>query len=101
MICKARDPSIEDEIQVQVYGEVVAVTPVANGKRIKVKLALVDQAQLEFTDASCVLEFLCPPSRKFLLWNNYGYGNDDNDDDGDDGNDPIPPPRGADNVPAI
>src|SRR5215475_9680939 len=85
--CKARDLSVGDIFRLHVYGEVLAVTSVADGKRVKVKIALEDQGRrrnhgtvtpdeernnprknrLEFTDTGHVLEFLCPPGRTFRL----------------------------------
>jgi hypothetical protein len=44
------------------------VSSVADGKRIKTKMLLRDQPTgLEFTDAGCVIEFLCPPGRPFSV----------------------------------
>ena len=105
---KARDLSVGEVFRLHVYCEVLSVTPVANGKRIKIKIQLEDQGQranrgtlsaarsrnpgIEFTDDGHTLEFLCPPGRTFHLteW----YGDDDDDDDGED--DPVLPPEGAD-----
>jgi hypothetical protein len=95
-----------------VYGEVLSVGPVADGKRVKIKLALEDQGRrsnsgvpmineargksridLEFTDSGHVLEFLCRPGREFRLIEWW----DDDDDGGDDvGLGPVLSPEGAD-----
>jgi hypothetical protein len=117
---KARDLSIGEVFRFHVYCEVLSVTPVANGKRIKIKIQLEDQRRranrgtlsdaesrkpgIEFTDDGHTLEFLCPPTRTFHLTEWYG---DDDDDDGerepvlppDDGeNEPVVSPEGADTV---
>jgi hypothetical protein len=56
------------------------VSSVADGKRIKTKMLLRDQPTgLEFTDAGCVVEFLCPPGRPFSVW--WDRRDDDNDND--------------------
>jgi hypothetical protein len=99
---KARNLVAGDVFRLHVYGEVLAVSQVADGKRIKVKIELENQGRrdnreltfsgkpsgLEFTDAGYVLEFLCHPSRSFHV-----YSDDDwDDDDGDDIEpEPIPP----------
>jgi hypothetical protein len=89
---KASELCIGDIFRLHIYGEVVAVAPVAGGKRIKTRITLEDQGQranrgelgkglhrdLEFTDAGHVLEFLCRPSRMFHLIVDWG---DDGDDD--------------------
>jgi hypothetical protein len=91
---KARDLTRGDVLRLHVYGEVLTATPVANVKKVKVKLALENQgrrrnrgsltgsdapSRLEFLDTGHVLEFICPPGRIFHLteW-------DGDDDDGDD-----------------
>jgi hypothetical protein len=90
---KARDLVVGDIFRLHVDGEVLAVSRVAEDKRIKVKIELENQgrrdnrgltfsgkpSELEFTDAGYVLEFLCRPSRTFHV-----YTNDDWDDDDDD-----------------
>jgi hypothetical protein len=90
---KARDLTRGDVFRLHVYGEVLIATPVADGRRIKVRLALENQgrranrgaltesgapSELEFLDTGHVLEFICPPGRIFHLheW--------DDDDAGDD-----------------
>jgi hypothetical protein len=98
---KARDLVAGDVFRLHVYGEVLAVTPVADGKRIKVKIELGNQGRrvnrgvltvsekssgLEFTDAGYVLEFLCHPSRSFHV-----YSDDDWDDDEDEPIERTPP----------
>jgi hypothetical protein len=86
---KARDLVAGDVFRLHVYGEVLAVSRVAKGKRMKVKIELENQGRrdnsgfsyggragaLEFTDAGYVLEFICHPSRTFHV-----YGDDDWDD---------------------
>jgi hypothetical protein len=113
MFRKARDLSVGDIFRMHVYGEVLNVASVADGKRIKVKLALESQGRrnnsgvpvsiggrllsaphepstdLEFTDNGHVLEFLCRPGRKFHL---IEWGDDDDDDD-DIEVGPIPSPE--------
>src|SRR6516165_5549427 len=96
---KARDLEVGDIFRLHLYGEVVAIESVADGKRVRVKLALEDQGQrqnrgrlsprdeharrnpgLEFTDDGCTLEFLCPPGRKFALHNDWDGGDEDDDE---------------------
>ena len=78
---KARDLELHDDLQVLVYGNVLSAAPVADGKRS-------DQRQLEFTDGSLVLEFLCRPGRQFHVFD------DDDDDDGEDTEvEPVLPPE--------
>jgi hypothetical protein len=84
----ARELTVGDVFFMEIYGEVVALEPVANGKRIKIQIALQDQRQLEFTDAGHVLEFLWRPGRSFPTW-----GDDDDDDDGGDDFTPAPSPE--------
>jgi hypothetical protein len=101
---KARDLNAGDVFRLHVYGEVLEVSPVANGKRIKVKVGLEDQGRrancgvptgsqrkrkpsgLEFLDTSHVLEFICTPSRVFHLHEWW----DDGDDEGEDVSPPSP-----------
>jgi hypothetical protein len=96
---KARDLVVGDVFRLHVYGEVLAVSGVADGRRIKVKIELENQGRrdnrgltfsakpsgLEFTDVGYVLEFLCRPSRAFHV-----YSDDDWDDD-DASIEPAPP----------
>jgi len=42
---KARDLSVGDVFRLHVYGEVLSIAPVANGRRIKIKLALENQGR--------------------------------------------------------
>jgi hypothetical protein len=115
---KARDLSVGDIFRMHVYGEVLSVASVADGKRIKVKLALENQGRrdnsgvpvsiggrlfsrprqnpytdLEFTDNGHVLEFLCRPGRGFRL---IEWGDDDDDDGDDVEHGPVLSPEGAD-----
>jgi len=104
MKCKARELSIGDVFRMHVCGEVVAVDLVADGKRVKVRLALENQGRrcnsgflgsdrdhsLQFTDAGCTLEFLCRPGRAFHL---IEWGDDDDDDVIEPG--PVPSPEMA------
>jgi hypothetical protein len=97
---KARDLIVGDIFRMHLYGEVRAVSGVAEGKRIKIKIELENQGRrnnsglsyggsadaLEFTDAGYVLEFLCRPSRTFHV-----YGDDWNDDDEREPIEPTPP----------
>jgi hypothetical protein len=89
---KARDLVVGDVFRLHVYGEVLAVARVAEGKRIKVKIELENQGRrdncgltfsgkssgLEFTDAGYLLEFLCRPSRTFHVYSD-GWNDDSND----------------------
>jgi hypothetical protein len=86
-----------------VYGEVMAVSPTANGKRVVVKLLLENQGarrhngatvrhepsgrELEFTDRASTLEFISASGKVFRLveWNDEG------DDDRDDVTSPLTP----------
>ena len=63
---KARDLAIGNCFRIAVFGEVVEVEPIADGKRIRIRLALANQRQLEF-ETRCV-EFLSRPGRPFLLY---------------------------------
>jgi hypothetical protein len=65
---KARELAVGDVFGLAVFGEVVEASSVADGKRIKIKLLLEDQAALEFVDAGCTVEFLCRPGRNFSVW---------------------------------
>jgi hypothetical protein len=94
---KASELSAGDMFRMHIHGEVVAATPVAGGKRIKIRIALEDQGQrgncgwlgeglhrgLEFTDAGHVLEFLCRPGRLFKCIVDW--------DDDEDEVEPVPP----------
>jgi len=99
MFRKARDLSAGDIFRMHVYGEVLSVASVADGKRVKIKLALENQAHrksridLEFTDSGHVLEFLCRPGRGFHL---IEWGDDDDDDGDDVEHGPVLSPEGAD-----
>ena len=89
---KAHNLVSGDVFRLHVYGQVIAVSPVARGKRIKVKIELENQGQrvncgafgrkangapLEFTDSGHVLEFLCRPGRKFHVQDYWDNGWDD------------------------
>jgi hypothetical protein len=112
MFRKARDLSAGDIFRMHVYGEVLSVASVADGKRVKIKLALENQGRrnnsgvpmfseahrksridLEFTDSGHVLEFLCRPGRGFHL---IEWGDDDDDDGDDVEHGPVLSPEGAD-----
>lgn len=95
---RARDLVAGDVFRLHVYGEVLEVSRVAQGKRIKIKLELENQGRrsnsgftsgdpsaggLEFTDAGYVLEFLCRPGRTFHV-------HDYDDWDDDSGDEPAP-----------
>jgi hypothetical protein len=91
---KARELRVGDILNLNVGGEVVEVSAVADGKRIKVKLLLEDQATgLEFTDSSCTIEFLCPPGRPCSV-----SGNTRDDDDDVDDPEVGPDPTGGDSL---
>jgi hypothetical protein len=91
---KAHNLTRGDVFRLHVCGEVLTATPVADGRHIKVTLALENQehrtnggsptqsvkpSELEFLDTGHVLEFICRPNRVFHLieWND----DDDQDDD--------------------
>jgi hypothetical protein len=90
---RASDLSAGDVFRMHIYGEVIAITPVAGGKRIKIKIELENQGHrsngvyafsegdstLEFTDDGHVLEFLCRPGRKFHVYDDWGEDNEDDD----------------------
>lgn len=66
---KARELRIGDVFNLNVSGGVVEVSSIADGKQIKIKLLLHDQETgLEFPDAGCTIDFLCPPGRPFSVW---------------------------------
>jgi hypothetical protein len=71
---------------------VLSASPVAGGKRIKVKLAVEDQGRrrnrgaltgsdkpsgLEFLDVGHTLELICKPGRLFHLYRDRNDGDDD------------------------
>jgi hypothetical protein len=99
MLKKARDLAAGDLFRLHVYGEVLAVSPVGDGKRVKIKIELENQGRransgashdgsagaLEFTDAGYVLEFICRPGRTFQVYSDVGW-----DADGD-AVEPVPP----------
>jgi len=101
---KANELCVGDVFRLHVYGEVVAVNLVADGKRVKVRLVLEDQGRrcnsgflgsdrdhaLEFTDSGCTLQFLCRPGRAFHL---IEWGDDADDDVIEPG--PVPSPEMA------
>jgi hypothetical protein len=86
MSCKAKDLKRGDIFRLHVYCQVIAIEPVAYGKRIRVTLALEHQGarsqrgaltgsnsgELEFMDDGCVLKFVCKPSRNFQVYADYG-----------------------------
>jgi hypothetical protein len=96
---KARDLVVGDVFRMHIYGEVIAISRVADGKRVKIRIGLEDQGHrtnrdlgfkegngtLEFTDAGHILEFLCRPGREFHTY-------DDWDDDDEDEFEPEPTP---------
>jgi hypothetical protein len=96
---KACDLVVGDVFRLHVYGEVLAVSRVVGGKRVKVKIELENQGRrdnsgltfstkpsgLEFTDVGYVLEFLCRPNRLFHVYV------DDDWDNNDDVAEPVPP----------
>jgi hypothetical protein len=99
----AKDLQRGDVFRMHVYGEVIAVEPVAGGKRMKVRIALENQGgrsnggalnnhpgagDVEFTDEGSTLEFLCKPGRTFHV---HERDVDDDDDDGDGENEPVEP----------
>ena len=91
---KAHDLVSGDVFRLHVYGQVIAVSSVAGGKRIKVKIEIENQGQrancgafgrgpdatgapLEFTDSGHVLEFLCRPGRTFHVQDYWDDGDED------------------------
>jgi hypothetical protein len=101
---KASELKLGDTFRLHIYGQVVAVGPVAGGKRVKIRIALEDQGQrrncgafgkgtkreLEFTDDAHIVEFLCLPGRAFQLIEWLG-----DDDDDQDETEPLPPLVGS------
>ena len=97
---KASKLQRKDVFRLSVSGQVLAITPIAGGKLVKIKLALENQghrnyrgdtnfdkaSSLEFLDGGHVLEFICRASRVFHLLEWY------EDDDGDDGDEIVTPP---------
>jgi hypothetical protein len=82
---KARNLRIGDVFSIVACGQVLATTPIADGKRMLIKLLLREQkSALEFTDAGCVVEFICLPWREFTASPWRG------DDDGDGGDESEP-----------
>lgn len=90
---KARDLKKGDVFRLHVHGEVVSADLVADGKLVKVRIALEDrgpratsgglgraaaadawQPDLEFVDETHEMELLCKPGRGFHLleWNADG-----------------------------
>jgi hypothetical protein len=103
LLSKAKDLKRGDVVRLHVYADVIAVEPTAQGKRIKVKLALEHQGQrrqrgtlverangdaLEFTDDGYLVKFICKPGRDFHVYNDH-YG------DGDEADFPLPPGDGV------
>ena len=95
-VSKAKDLKRGDVVRLHVYGDVLAVAPSAEGKRIKVTLALEHQGQrcqggalverrngdaLEFTDDGYLVKFICKPSRDFHVHTDYGDYNDGDEPD--------------------
>ena len=59
---KARDLKVDDALWMNVHGRVLAVAPVANGKRVLIKIALEETSSTEFSDGGFVLEVICKPA---------------------------------------
>jgi hypothetical protein len=100
MDARANKLEVDDVFRLHVSGRVVSITSVGE-HHVKIKLLLEDQgrrsqhgwikpehllnrpqrrAALEFTDAGCVVEFLCRTGRKFRLLEWTDYDDDDEDD---------------------
>ena len=77
---KARDLKRDDALWMNVHGRVLAVAPVANGKRVLIKIALEETPSLEFSDSGFVLEVICRPGRTFSV-RPGGWGGDGGDDE--------------------
>ena len=77
---KARDLKRDDALWVNVHGRVLAAAPVANGKRVLVKIALEETSSLEFSDSGFVVEIICKPGRTLSVWRG-GWGGDGGDDE--------------------
>ncbi len=66
---KAKDLRPSDEFTLETACMVLAVETVAGGKRVKVRVALLDSPSVKFAgDDDIVVEFLCRPSRPFQVW---------------------------------
>jgi hypothetical protein len=85
---KARDLKRGDVFMLQLRGEVVEAGPVADGKRISIKLALIDSPSLEFAYDGSVIEFLAKPGRPFQICHHRGGRRGG----GSSAPDPAPPP---------
>ena len=77
---KARDLKRDDALWMNVHGRVLAVAPVANGKRVLIKIALEETPSTEFSDSGFVLEVICRPGRIFSV-RPGGWGGDGGDDE--------------------
>ena len=80
---KARNLKRCDKLQILMNFEVLSVEPIENNF-IKVKVAAMNAATLNFADDNGTLEFTCRPYRDFGA---YPWRGDDDDGDGDDGDD--------------
>ena len=86
---KARDLSIGHVFKLNLFGEVVEASSVCDGKRVKIKILLREQATgLEFLDAGCAVEFICKSGRVFHVYDDDG----DDDDEREPEFDPTPDP---------
>ena len=67
MSCPARDLVRGDLFMLQLCGEVLKTAVVAGGKRISVRIALLDMHSLEFAYGESVIELLVKPGRHFQV----------------------------------
>ena len=78
MSTKAKDLKRDDALWMNVHGRVLAVAPVANGKRVLIKIALEETSSMEFSDGGFVVEIICKPGRVFSV-RRGGWGGDGGD----------------------
>jgi hypothetical protein len=77
---KAHELKRGDVFRIVVDCEVLAATPVADGKRIKVVAAVENPiGPIEYLDEGCTLALVCTPGRQFA-----GFRPRRDGDDGDD-----------------
>jgi hypothetical protein len=91
MPIRAKDLKRGDSVSMQLAGTIVDATPIAGGKRIRVRIQVEDGLSVQFTDAGCVVELICTPGRQF-----QAYRNDSGDDGDDDTPEPTPTPNRGD-----
>jgi hypothetical protein len=87
MPIRAKDLKRGDHVCMQAAATVVAVHPIAGGKRIKVTLQMEDTHSVEFTDYGAAIGLICRPGRQFQVYGRW-HG-----DDGDYEPEPTPTPN--------